>query len=968
MKKKVKQIVKQVAAILMAAVTAASVFPATMAQAASQRAAITFAYCYDGAGNTIRYQQTYSHNGITCGTAGETITKIFANGENAYCIQPGVSLNTGNTLEQDASAAWNALSNNQKSAVNLSLLYGAQGSMGSLSGTEDEKVLATQMIVWEIVTGFRNATAPYERTDNKFYQGLCAGGANSGVSTAYNQIVEDMKTHGTIPSFSSYSTESAAKELKWDGEKYVLKLKDGNGILSKFNFTSSNSEVKVSTSGNTLTITSAKAIKGDVRLSAIKKIPTVSSSAKLVAYGDPSLQDIVTGVENTAAVRAYLNVKIPYGYIQIVKTSEDGVVKGHKFHITGNGVDQTVTTGKNGMMKVENLQPGIYTVTELTEERYEPQKEQKVKVTGGETTKVEFSNILKRGDLKVTKSSEDRLAEGVKFHLYGTALSGAAVDEYAVTDKNGVAAFSKILISGKTPYILEEVDTAIRYVVPPEQKVSIKWNKVTNASITNILKKFRVNVTKRDAKTGTPQGDATLAGAVYGIYDGDTLVDTYTTDVQGKFTTRYYVCGDNWTIREITPSEGYLLDKTSYHIGAEPENYNIELNSTSNNVVEQVIKGRISIIKHTDDGSTQIETPEEGAEFQVYLKKAGSFEQAKKSERDTLVCDKNGYAETKALPYGIYTVHQTKGWEGRERIEDFDVYISKNGEIYRYLINNALFESYIKIVKKDVETGKIIPLAGAGFQVYDGSGNLVTMKYTYPEVTTLDTFYTGANGYLVTPEVLPYGNYTLVEVQAPYGYVLDSTPIPFSVTEDNVTEENGVTVVMVEMQDMPQKGKILVGKTGEEFSSVQMSGDCVVDKDGNFSEGEMIYTPVYKVVGKANAVYDIIALDDIVTPEGTVRAAAGEVVDTVTTGESGNAASKELYLGKYQVVEKTAPEGMVLNNESREVVLVYAGHEVSVTETNTDFYNERQKVMIDLAKSWSRTKHLVLGIRGKFRV
>ena len=341
---------------------------------------------------------------------------------------------------------------------------------------------------------------------------------------------------------------------------------------------------------------------------------------------------------------------------------------------------------------------------------------------------VDFSNILKRGDLKVTKTSEDGLVEGMKFHLYGTSLSGIPVDEYAVTDSTGVAIFSDILISGDTPYTLEEVETANRYVVPAAQNVTVNWNEVTNATVHNVLKKFRVTVAKTDRETGTPQGDATLAGAVYGIYDGDTLIDTYTTDSNGSFTTKYYVCGDNWTIREISPSEGYLLDETSYHVGAEATLYTVELNDTSNDVTEQVIKGRISIIKHTDDGSTQIETPEEGAEFQVYLKSAGSYDSAKDSERDTLVCDENGYAETKDLPYGIYTVHQTKGWEGREMIGDFDVYISSDGEVYRYLINNRLFESYLKVVKKDAETGKTIPLAGAGFQIYDESGNLVTMQ------------------------------------------------------------------------------------------------------------------------------------------------------------------------------------------------------------------------------------------------
>ena len=212
-----------------------------------------------------------------------------------------------------------------------------------------------------------------------------------------------MEEHKTIPSFASSSKESDAKELKWDGKQYVLEITDSNKVLSKFDFTSSNSNVKVSRSGNTLTITSDKAITEEVLLTATKKIPTVKSSAKLIAYGDPDLQDLVTGVENTADVMAYLNVKIPYGHVDIVKTSEDGVVEGIKFQITGNGVDKTVTTGKDGSIKVENLQPGTYTVKEIVADRYEDQKSQKVEVTGGKTATVTFENVLKRGDLKLPK-------------------------------------------------------------------------------------------------------------------------------------------------------------------------------------------------------------------------------------------------------------------------------------------------------------------------------------------------------------------------------------------------------------------------------------------------------------------------------------------------------------------------------------------------------------------------------------
>ena len=519
-----------------------------------------------------------------------------------------------------------------------------------------------------------------------------------------------------------------------------------------------------------------------------------------------------------------------------------------------------------------------------------------------------------------------------------------------MTDSAGKAVFSDVLIG--TGYTLEEVDTAIRYVVPANQTAAVEWNTVTNKSFTNILKKWNVTVTKSDAEMGLPQGDATLAGAVYGIYKGDQLVDTYTTDANGQFTTKYYVCGDDWTIREITPSEGYLLDSSVYPIGAEAKNYAVEYNTTANDVTEQIIKGRIAIIKHTDDGETQLETPEAGAEFAVFLKAAGSYDSAKTSERDYLICDENGYAVTKDLPYGIYTVHQTKVWDGRELLSDFDVYISKDGQTYRYLANNRNFESYIKIVKVDAETGKVIPLAGAGFRLYRPDGSLITQTFTYPEVTTIDTFYTNSDGYLITPEKLEYGTgYSLVEVSAPYGYTLNSEPVYFDVTADNATEENAVTVVEVMKPNTAQKGVIRISKSGEAFSSV--------------TEADSIYQPVFAVKGLAGAVYEITAAEDIITPDGTLRYAAGEVVDTVTTDETGLAESKPLYLGKYEVREITAPTGYVLNTEVHTAELVYAGQEVEITETAADFCNERQKAAVSLDKVLEQNEQFGIGMNGE---
>ncbi len=951
---KFRRLFKKAAAALMAAVTALSVLPATTAFAAGDIGTISFTHTYDSSGNTMRYNSSAVFDGYTAGGTGKYKYRMFVDGENAFCIQPGVPLKTGNTLKKASSDTWNALSTNQKKAVGLALLYGYQGNRSHLSGSDDEKWLATQTLVWEFVTGCREATGSYQQNSTKAYS-LHFGSnyPNSGAKAAYDQIVSLLSEHNTIPSFMSGGKNDITKELAYKDGKYSITLTDKNGVLSDYSFSSSDGNVSVSKSGNKLTISSAVAVSGSVRITAKRNgVPTVSESAKMIAYGDPNLQDVVTGVENADTVAAYLNVETPTGTIALKKTSEDGVVGGIQFNIKGDNFNKTVTTDKDGNISVEGLFPATYTITEQSIDRYEPQESQTVTLIGGKTTTVNFNNTLKRGSLEIIKNSEDKLVEGVKFHLYGTSLSGLPVDEYAVTNEKGVAKFPNVLISGDTPYVVEEVDTAVRYVVPASQTAPIEWEKVTSRTFVNVLKKFNVTVTKTDAETGTPQGDASLAGAVYGIYKGEELIDTYTTDENGQFTTEYYVCGDDWTIREISPSEGYLLDPTVHKVGAEPELYTVEYNSAKNDVNEQVIKGNIAIIKHTDDGETQIETPEVGATFEVYLKSAGSFENAKETECDVLTCDENGFAQTKDMPYGIYTVHQTSGWEGRELMKDFDVFISADGQTYRFLINNANFESYIKIVKKDAETGNTIPYAGAGFQLYDPNGNLITMTFTYPEVTTIDTFYTTSDGYLITPQTLEYGKgYSLVEVQAPYGYVLDSEPVYFDVEQSDSTEESGITVIEVVRSNLAQKGTITVSKSGEMFSSV--------------SENNGLYQPVYAVGGLEGAVYEITAAEDIYTLDGTLRAEKGEVVDTVTTGADGTAKSKELYLGKYEVREIEAPYGMVLNEEIHNVELVYAGQDVAVTETATSFYNERQRVEIDLTKSLEVDKDYGVGSNGE---
>ena len=911
---------------------------------------------YDSGGNVSL------HSKKAGGARSKLMIKDSSGARQVLCIESGVDYNAKGTYTSESGKS-NSYFQNLPAAVQYGLMltsvYGWHpGKTAPVSGTnEDDFAIATQSILWEYQQQLR--TSPTSLAANShgipadtYYKGIQGRPAEK----CYDWLLSQMQNHATVPSFASHRSGSAeVYTLKYNqtADNYSLTLTDTNNTLSDIKF--SISGITVSRSGNQYTFTSKKMLESAVGITAQKSIPNIDGN--ILIWGYPGKQTMMSGAEDPVVF--YLKVKTETtGIGHIVKQSEDNKVDGIKFNIAGNGVNQTVTTKRDGTVDIE-LMPGVYTVTELAEEKYEPQGVQRVTIVSGHTSTVTFSNVLKRGALKVIKSSEDNFAEGVAFHLYGASLSGIAVDEYAVTDANGVATFEGVLISGTEPYTVEEVDTAVRYVIPEKQNAPIKWNEVTSRNFTNTLKKFTVTVTKSDAETGNKQGDASLAGAKYGIFKGNQLIDEYYTDENGQFVSKEYVCGDDWTVKELAPSKGYLLDPTVYPIGAEAKRYTVEHNQTANDVNEWVVKGYIAIIKHCDDGETKIETPESGAEFEVFLKAAGSYDNAKPAERDYLTCDENGFAQTKEMPYGIYTVHQIAGWEGCEFIKDFDVFIAKDGQTYRYLINNAPFESYIKVVKVDAESGKTIPYAGAGFQIYDPTGNLITMTYTYPTPTVIDTFYTDANGCFVTPEKLDYGKgYSIVEVQAPYGYVLDGTPIYFDVTEDNSTEESGVKVIKVNKPNTAQKGTITVEKTGEVFSGVNVSGS---------EDTEVIYQPVYETAGLEGAVYEIRAAEDIYTPDGTLRYAKGTVVDTVITDGDGFAKSRELYLGKYEVREITAPYGMVLNGGIHIAELVYAGQNISVTETAASFFNERQRVEIGLVKVLEKNEIFNIGTNGEMK-
>lgn len=953
-----KKHLKRLLSLMMAVLLCFGIFPSS---------AFAASYDYDGYISMIDHNtRGYSLNSNLPapfgGYSSNKFTELRINDlkafRTAYCIQFSVGVHTG--IGYDQSDDYAAFTAEQKSMINTALTLGYNVETGTkYGGSAIDEYIATQILIW-LIAHEQLGTGYETQIVNEFTVNSPAA------KPIFYQLRENVVNYHTIPSFATDDPSAVGAythDLKYNESngKNETTLVDENNVLG--NFAVSYPGVDFSVSGNELHVSTSETEFGTI--TAEKRLP--SSVPGVVTGGTKywlrdEYQNVVTfDVEGSAEpVKCYFSLEIKAGALQLVKTSEDGEVSGISFHISGNGIEKDVVTGPDGTIKVDNLQAGNYTVTENAPDKYVQPQSQQVTVYPGQTSSVSFSNILK---------------------------------------------------------------------------------------------KFTVEMEKVDSATDEAQGDSTLDGAVYGMFKGETLLDTYTTANGGKFTTKEYPCGPDYSIREISPSEGYLLDETIYPVGAEPGNFTLENNSIPMTATEDVILGSIAITKHTDQpaipdqeepapqseapaeesnpaesvpaeeepaesnsieeapasGSSeipesppvpeesgesssesspapesepepapttvpqlvpavaslaskasvlplsttassdevQIEQPEEGAEFQVYLASAGSYENAKETERDLLITDSHGFARSKDLPYGLYVVHQTAGAEGQKFVPDFSVFISEHGKTYYYILNNPTFTSLIRFEKKDLESGKIIPLAGTAVKIRNAdTGEWVVQHLNYPSPIDIDTFVTDATGTLMLPEPLPFGNYELYEQQSPWGYVFDGEPVPFVVdgTQD---------VITVEKYNIAQKGTITVSKEGEVFSHVVEAGG--------------LYQPQYEVQGQPGAVYDITALEDIVTPDGTIHLRAGELAATLTTGSDGTATSEPLYLGRYQILERTAPDGMVIDPEPKEVTLSYAGQEVEITSASVGFVNERQKVEISLRKLLEQDETFSIGMNEEWK-
>ena len=762
------------------------------------------AFPRDGDAN-LDYSGTWGHdelhymNGWTSGEATwmTTLHTIGSfDGPACYCIEPGVPRNLYRSYESYGEDYWDSFpaeynrtidGRTMKTLLGRIMQYSYQGNLSldwrSQNDSDADKLahmMATQVLVWETVVGERDADFNHVdpgsadavksvyRTSHPLY---------SRFSAYYDSIEASVKKHTVVPSFMDRSEEDAQTvELSWDGSRYTATLTDTNSVLSEYAF-SAQSDMTFAVDGNDLTISAETAPADGVTITAVRN----NTRQGVVVWSDGhygpdgTMQDVVTFRDTVSdPMYAYLHLKVSYGSVKIVKTSEDGEVSGISFTVSGNGTEQTVTTNADGEMQLDDLRPGVYTVTEQSNDRYEPQEVRQVTVISGQVATVAFHNMLKRGSLEVVKTAEDGLNEGVKFHLTGTSLAGLSVDEYAVTGSNGKAVFSNVLIG--TDYILSEVDTGIIYVVPEDQTTAVEWNTVTQVEVRNVLKKWSATVTKRDAETGLPQGDATLAGAVYGVYRGEKLVDTYTTDESGQFTTTDYVCGEDWTIRELSPSEGYLLGDTVYPVGAEPQRYTAEYNPIALDVTEQVIRGGVTLTKVDKDYP---ENKLEGAVFEVYR---DSNRNQKLDAEDELLgtMEELGggeYALT-GLCYGGYFAKEAQAPEGF------------------YLDENA----YYFAITTDGETVTVENEAGKGFVNAAQVGSLRIVKTSSDGKLEGFSFrVTGANGYdqvfqtdaegFILVEGLRIGDYTVSEVRdsSSDGYLLPADKTA-SVFEGAVTE------------------------------------------------------------------------------------------------------------------------------------------------------------------------------------
>lgn len=878
-----KRILTRMTAILLAVIALFSVFSGLSVRAkAGDKVTVTFGYCYDTGGSIIKFAKKVTNGGITVGTAGEALCKIFANKKEAYCIQPGVDLHSGNQLTESGSTVWKKLGTAKQKSINLALLYGKGGNAKNLSGTADQKWVATQLIIWEFVAGCRKTSDTYACTDSKFIDGMCSGGKNPGVKTVYNQISNGLKGHLTVPSFANrLKSKAKTHAMKVSSGKYTLTLTDSNKVLSNFSFKKTDG-VSVSKSGNKLALSASKPVN-TVTFSSNKDVPTVAKKSVIIPYGDSSKQDVITGVENAPdPVQAFFKVSAKGGNLNIKKTSEDGKVSGIKFTITGsNSYKKTVKTDSKGYFNLTDLVPGTYTVTENKYSRYVAQKAQTVKVEAGKTTTVSFKNVLKPSDFKIVKKDAvtKKVIElaGFKFKIEGSDGKYVKVDgtDTFVTDDEGVVSFETKLPAGK--YQLIEVAAGEGYLLdgtPKDFEVKSDSTKVevekydypemgtititkTGDAFASVTETEENSITKYQpvykstnlegaefeirAKEDIDTGDGTIR-----VKKGE-LVDTVTTGENGKAKSKELYLG-TYVIKETKTPEGYVADGKEYEVTIKYGGEIVKVTNADITIKNTRQKAEVSLTKVMEkDEQYRIGDNDEilNVRFGLYANQEITAEDGESVPEDGLVeiisVNEDGSATFATdLPVGSYYVKEFTT-DSKYILDDthyeFTFDATNDKEMQQIQINNGedivneIAYGTAKTIKVDADYPEN-KLTGATFEVYwDKDGD---KQYNAEKDTLVGEMKEVSEGVYELGE-LPIGGYLLYEKEAPLNFLRDESYHYFEIKEDKevVTVENEAGVGFI---NKPAVGTAKTIKVDKDYPENKLTGavfEIYADKDGN---------------------------------------------------------------------------------------------------------------------------------------
>lgn len=614
------------------------------------------------------------------------------------------------------------------------------------------------------------------------------------------------------------------------------------------------------------------------------------------------------------------------------------------------------------------------------------------------TYEIEVENEPTKGWIRLTKTDRKNgnPIAGVQFDIYYNDQYGEGLATTMVTDENGIA-MSEPIRKGR--YIVKEHGATAGYVFEEVTlECTVKSDEITDLAATNQPVQVRLNLYKRDKDeysgnvedTPGTRGDGVLTGAVFQVLakepitdrQGNVLYENGAVVIESLKT-----AGDSASVLtaelwpgvyefvELTPPTGY--QPTDAHVTVDASAaalQSVEPVITYTGIMKnEILYGKYAFVKFTGDNEIHddaglIETPEPGAVFQLYLKSAGSYDAARKFERDKITTDRNGKAETKLLPYGIYTVQQTNGKAGYAIKAPFDIFITGKedpDDPPSLIVNNEAVRYRLRFIKVDAETGNVITLPNTAFKLKDSSGAYVTQTVHYPSKREIDTFYTDEDGTVMLPETVRRGLYFIEEVTAPEGYLIQTEELAVFVGDENMNEPGEAYLLEFQIENTPVKGKIILEKTG-----LQLSG--FKEKEDRF--GNTIMQPVYREKQLADAIFEIHAAEDIVGKDGTLWYEQDTLVDTITTTAEGHDASTELPLGKYYLIEISAPEGYTFEDTRYEANLVYADDHTPLVETTVIAGNDyipaeisllKEKEIIQTAKDGDLVMQSVISVPGE---